>query len=50
MQQISTERVQDWTRLGGQGCPLGNVQEISIWPYEQMVYAQPSTCPKKWHT
>ena len=28
MQQIGTERVQDKTRLGGQGGPLGNVQEI----------------------
>ena len=28
MQQINTERVQDLTRLGGQGDPLGNVQEI----------------------
>ena len=44
MQQISTEGV------GGQCDPLGNVQEIQIWPYEQMVYAQPSTCPRKWHT
>ena len=35
--------------MGGQSDPLGNVQEIEIWPYEQMVYAQPSTCPRKWH-
>ena len=35
------------TRLGGQVDPLGNVQEISIRPCKQMVYAQPSTCPKK---
>ena len=27
-----------------------NVQEIKIWTYKQMVYAQPSTCPTKWHT
>ena len=47
MQPISTERVQDKTRLGGQGDPLGNVQEIEIWPYEQMVYAQPSARPRK---
>ena len=46
MLQISTERVQDLTRLGGQVDPLGNVQETKIWPYEQMVYAQPSTCPR----
>ena len=32
---------------GRQGGPLGNVQEISIRPYKQMVYAQPSTCPRK---
>ena len=32
MQQIDTEEVQDWTWLGGQGDPLGNVQEIKIWP------------------
>ena len=27
-----------------------DVQEIWIWPYEQMVYAQPSCCPGEWHT
>ena len=32
MQQISTEGVQGKTRLGRQGDPLGNVQEISIRP------------------
>ena len=42
MQQISTEGVQGETRLGRQGNPLGNVQEISIRPYKQMVYAQPA--------
>ena len=47
MQQISTEGVQGETRLGRQGDPLGNVQEISIRPYKQMVYAQPSACPRK---
>ena len=26
------------------------MQEIEIWPCQQMVYAQPSTCPRKWHT
>ena len=41
MQQISTEGVQGETRLGRQGNPLGNVQESSIRPYKQMVYAQP---------
>ena len=34
--------------MGGKGDPLGIVQEIWIWPYEQMVYAQPSTCPGEW--
>ena len=24
---------------------LGDVQEIKIWRYEQMVYAQPNICP-----
>ena len=28
--------------MGGQSDPLGIVQEIEIWPYEQMVYAHPS--------
>ena len=48
MQQISTEGVQGETRLGRQGNPLGNVLEISIRPYKQMVYAQPGACPRKW--
>ena len=25
-----------------------HMQEIEIWPYEQMVYAQPRICPGKW--
>ena len=37
------------SRLGGQGDPLGDVQEIEIWPYELMVYAQPNSSPRKWH-
>ena len=48
MQQISTGGVQGETRLGVQGDPLGKVQEISIRPYKEMVYAQPGTCPRKW--
>ena len=48
MQQISTEGVQGETRLGRQGDPLGNVQEISIRPYKQMAHAQPGACPRKW--
>ena len=47
MQQISSEGVQGGTRLGRQDNPLGNVQEISIRPYKQMVYAQPGACPRK---
>ena len=39
MQQISAEGVQGETQLGRQGDPMGNVQEISIRPYKQMVYA-----------
>ena len=34
MQQISTEGVYGETRLGRQGDPLGNVQEISVRPYK----------------
>ena len=47
MLQINTEGVQGETGLGRQGDPLGNVQEISIRPYKQMVYAQPVACPRK---
>ena len=25
------------------------MQEISIWPYEQMEYAQPRICPGEWN-
>ena len=48
MQQISIEGVQGETRLGRQDGLLGNVQEISIRPYKQMVYAQPGAYPRKW--
>ena len=27
---------------------MGIVQEIKIWPYEQVVYAQPGICPGEW--
>ena len=47
MQQITTKREWDLTWLGGQGDPLGIVQEIYIWPYEQVVYAQPRIRPGK---
>ena len=36
------------TRLGRQGDPQGTVQEVEIWQYEQMVYAQPRICPREW--
>ena len=42
MQQISTEGVQGGTRLGRQGNPLGNVQEISIRPYKQIYMHGPA--------
>ena len=48
MQQISTEGVQGEAQLGRQRDPLGNVQEISIQPYKQVVYARPGACPRKW--
>ena len=41
MQQISTKRVKDLTWLGGEGDPLGIVQETEIWSCEQVVYALP---------
>ena len=50
MQQISTEGALDNTPLCGQRDSLGDVQKTEIWPYEQMVYAQTSSCPKKWHS
>ena len=34
--------------MGGDGDPLGIVQEILIWPYEQVVYAQPGIRSRKW--
>ena len=40
MQQIIAKRVQDNTRLGGEGNPLGILQEIEIWSNKQMVYVQ----------
>ena len=51
MQQISTKKKQqkkkkkhththkNLTRLDREGDPLGIVQEILIWPYEQMLFA-----------
>ena len=34
--------------MGSEGDPLGIVQEISIWPYEQVGYAQPRILPGEW--
>ena len=48
MQQISTERIQDLAWSGKQGDPLGIVQEVEVWPYEQMVYAQHRIFPIEW--
>ena len=44
VQQISAERVKELTRLGGHGDSLWDLQEIEIWPYEQIVYVQPGEC------
>ena len=35
-------------RLGGRGDPLKIGQEIEIWPYEQIVLAQPRICSGEW--
>ena len=47
-QQINEEIVTDYAKLGGQGDPLGIEQEIKIWPYEQMVDAQPRIRCGEW--
>ena len=38
------------TQLGYEGNPLGIVQEIEIWPYEQIVFEQNNISPGKWDT
>ena len=38
--ECSKSAQKNWTRLGGQGDPLGILQEIWIRPYEQIVYMQ----------
>ena len=50
MQWISTKIVLELTRVGGEDDPLGIVQGDWIWPYEQMIYAQPRINPGKWDT
>ena len=32
------------------GGGLTPLQRCSQWPYEQMIYARPSICPREWHT
>ena len=34
--------------MGGEGDPLGILQEIELWPCEQVVYAQPRIHPVEW--
>ena len=34
--------------MGGKGSSLKILQEVEIWPYEQMAYAQPRICPREW--
>ena len=48
MQQMGVKEVQVLTWLGWEGDPMGNVQEIKIWPGWYMVYAQTRICPRKW--
>ena len=35
--------------MGGEGDQPAIVQEIEIWPYEQVVYAQPGICQREWN-
>ena len=34
--------------MGGESDPPGILQEIEIWPYEQVVYAKPRICHGEW--
>ena len=43
MQQTSAKK-----RLGGESDSLGIVQEIEIWPDNQMIYAQTKICAGEW--
>ena len=36
------------TWLGGKGDSVGIMQEIKIWSYNQMVYAQARICIREW--
>ena len=46
MQQTGTKGIQKRARPGGEGDPLGIVQEIKIWPYYQMVYTENRIHPR----
>ena len=48
MQQTSAQRIEEETRLNGEGDPLGIIQEIKIWPYYQMVYTQTRIRSREW--
>ena len=34
--------------IGGKDDPLGIVQELNVWVYYQMIYAQTRIHPRKW--
>ena len=36
MQQSSAKRIWDYTPLSGEGDPLGTVQDIKLWPFNQI--------------
>ena len=40
----------DWIQLNWKGGPQGIVQEIEIWPFCQMGYAQTRIHPGEWET
>ena len=48
MQQISRKGVSGETQLGGKDNPFGIDQEIEIWPYYEMVYAQTRINQRGW--
>ena len=48
MQRISAKRVYDKTWLSRESNPLGMVQKMLIWPYEQVLHAQPRIHPGEW--
>ena len=50
MQKTSTKRVQDYIWQGGEGDPLGIVQEIEISPFYQIVYTQTRIRSGEWGT